>query len=262
MCKGIAVKESDEAILRCSNTYQCEAQIIGQLVHFVSKKSMNIDGFGEKQIKQFYNLKFIKNFYDILNIQEYKNAIINLEGWGIQSYNNLIESINRSKKIDLEKFIYSLGVRFVGETTSRLLAKEFLGIDNLINNSKDKYKLSLIDGLGPKAIDSISSYFSNSDNLLILSKLLTVLEICKLKIVRSDNFFSDKNIVFTGTLKKLSRDEAKHLAREKGAKIASNISSTTDFLIIGEKPGNKLKKAELLNIKIISEDQWIKKINA
>ena len=262
VCKGIAVKESDEAILRCSNTYQCEAQIIGQLVHFVSKKSMNIDGFGEKQVKQFYNLNFIKNFNDIFNIENHKESIINLEGWGNQSYENLIIAINKSKIIDLEKFIFSVGIRFVGETTSRLLAKEFFNINDLIKYSKNTEKLSLIDGLGPKAILSIAKYFSNLNNLSILLKLINILKINNFKKTDSNNFFSNKNLVFTGTLTKLSRDEAKHLAREKGAKIASNVSSTTDFLIIGDKPGSKVKKAKSLNIKILNEDEWIKKINA
>ena len=262
ICKGATVKEKDEAILRCINIYQCEAQIIGQLVNFVSKKSMNIDGFGEKQIKQFYNLNYINNFNDIFNIKNHKDSIINLDGWGKQSYENLILSINKSKKIDLEKFIFSLGIRFVGETTSRLLAKEFLNINNLIKNSKNEEILVLIDGLGPKAINSISEYFSNSDNLSILFKLIKTLKINDFKKPYSNNFFSNKNLVFTGTLTQLSREEAKHLAREKGAKIASNISSSTDFLIAGDKPGSKIKKAKSLKIKILTENEWIKKINA
>ena len=262
ICKGNILKENDEVVLRCINIYKCEAQILGQLVHFVSKKSMNIDGFGEKQIKQFYNLNYINNFNDIFDIENHKDTIIKLDGWGNQSYENLILSINKSKKIDLEKFIFSLGVRFVGETTSRLLAKEFLNIKNLIKNSKNAEILALIDGLGPKAINSISEYFSNSNNLSILFKLINTLKINNFKKPYSNNFFSNKNLVFTGTLTQLSREEAKHLAREKGAKIASNISSTTDFLIVGDKPGSKIKKAESFKIKILNEKDWIKKINS
>ena len=262
VCKGSAIKELNEAILRCSNTYECKAQIIGQLTHFVSKKSMNIDGFGEKQIKQFYYLNIIKNFGDIFKIERFKNKIINLEGWGTQSYENLLISINKSKIIDLDKLIYSLGIRFVGEINSRLLAKEFLSIDNLIKYSKDVKKLSLIDGLGPKVIDSIFKYFANLSNLSNLSKLIDILKINNFKQPQINNFFSNKNLVFTGVLKKLSREEAKYLAQEKGAKISSNISNSTDYLIIGDKPGSKEKKAKELNIKILSESEWIKKINA
>ena len=261
VCNGSTMKERDEAILRCVNTYNCEAQILGQLIHFVSKKSMNIDGFGEKQIKLFYKLKYIKTFNDIFSLQNYRKSIINLDGWGNQSYENLIVSINNSKKIDLEKFIYSLGIRFVGETTSRLLAKEFLNIKKLIKYSKNREGLSLIDGLGPKVIESISSYFTNLENLSRLSKLIEILDIVDFKKPKLNNFFSNKNIVFTGTLTKLSRDEAKHLARENGAKISSNISNMTDFLIIGDKPGSKEAKARSLEIQILSEDEWMKKIN-
>jgi DNA ligase (NAD+) len=223
---------------------------------------MNIDGFGEKQIKQFYNLNIIKNFGDIFKIERFKNKIINLEGWGTQSYENLLISIDKSKIIDLDKLIYSLGIRFVGEINSRLLAKEFLSIDNLIKYSKDVKKLSLIDGLGPKVIDSIFKYFANLKNLSNLSKLIDFLKINNFKQPQINNFFSNKNLVFTGVLKKLSREEAKYLAQEKGAKISSNISNSTDYLIIGDKPGSKEKKAKELNIKILSESEWIKKINA
>ena len=262
ICKSITIKEKNEAILRCVNINNCEAQIIGQLVHFVSKKSFNIDGFGDKQIKQFYKLKIIKKFEDIFYIDRYKNKITNLDGWGNLSYDNLIKSINFSKEIALDKFIFSLGIRFVGEITSRLLAKEFLKIKNLMESSINKERLALIDGLGPKAIESISVYFSNSDNLSTIEKLIDILSIKNFRKPQTKNFFSNKNIVFTGKLLKLSREEAKHLAQEKGAKIASNISNSTDFLIIGEKAGSKEKKARDLNIKILTEDEWLIKINA
>ena len=223
---------------------------------------MNIDGFGEKQIKQLYKLNYIKNFNDIFNIQKHREAILDLEGWGAQSFENLIAAINDSKKIELDKFIFSLGIRFVGQTTSRLLAKEFLNINSLIENSKNVNELSLIDGLGPKVIESISKYFSGSKNLLNLNRIINTLQIQNFKKPNSNNFFSNKNLVFTGKLIKLSREEAKHLAQDKGAKILSNISSSTDYLIVGENAGSKIKKAKLLNIKTMTEDEWIKKINA
>ena len=262
ICKEKTIKEKNEAVLRCVNTYSCEGQIVGQFIHFVSKKSLNIDGFGEKQIKQFYKLKFIRNLTDIFNIQKYKNEIIKLDGWGNQSFLNLINSINKSKKINLDKFIFSLGIRFVGETISILIAKEFLNINKLIDDCTNIEKLFLIDGLGPKAIQSLSDYFSNKNNLIIISKLMNILQINDFKKPISNNFFSNKNIIFTGKLNKLSREEAKHLAQENGAKIVSNISNSTDYLIIGEKPGSKFNKAKTLNIKILSEEEWIKKINS
>ena len=260
-CKSKTVKEPGEAIVRCINSYQCESQKIGQIIHFVSKKSMNIDGFGEKQVNQFYNLNLINKIEDIFNLHKYKNKIITLEGWGNLSFENLIKSINISKDIPLDKFIFSLGIRYIGETISRLLAKEFLSIDSFINNINKKERINLIDGLGPKAVQSITSYFKKSENFLCINNLKKILKIENFTQPINNNFFSNKNIVFTGALKELSRDEAKHLSQEIGAKISSAVSKNTDFLIIGDKPGSKLKKAKDLKINVLTENEWLKKIN-
>ena len=146
------------------NTVSCDAQSLGSLIHFVSKKSLNIEGLGEKQINQFYKLGFIKNFEDIFYINRYKKIILDLEGWGELSFQNLIKSIEKSKNIALDKFIFSLGIRYVGETLSNLIAKEFITIDKFINSSKDKERLFNIDGLGPKVINSIYDYMQNKKN--------------------------------------------------------------------------------------------------
>ena len=260
-CKGKTIKEKNEVVLRCINTNYCKSQIIGQLIHFVGKKSFNIDGFGEQQIKQLYDLRYIHKMSDIFLIENYKKEIIKLESWGEQSFNNLIKSINNSKNINLEKFIFSLGIRYVGETISTIIANEFLSIDNFLKNSNNEERLYFIDGLGPKAIQSILKYFKNKDNLVIINTLISYLNIKKFKKSLQIGFFANKKIVFTGTLNKLSRDEAKHLAQEMGAKIVSSISKATDFLIIGDKPGSKVKKAQELNVNILSEDEWIKKSN-
>ena len=261
VCGKKTVKEKDEAIIRCENIYNCDAQILGNLIHFVSKKSLNVEGLGEKQIKQFYDMQFIKNFIDIFYIAKFKLKILELEGWGYVSYNNLIQSINNSKKIKLDKFIYSLGIRYIGETISYILAKEFLSANNFIKNSKDKDRLSDIDGLGPKAVNSIFNYFKNLENYENVNKLIGILNISDFVKKTSNNPFANKNLVFTGTLNKLSREEAKHLAIELGAKISSSVSKKTDFVIIGDKPGIKAKKAKELGLSILTEDQWIKKAN-
>ncbi len=230
------------------------------MVHFVSKQGINIDGFGVKQIKQFYDLNFIKKIDDIFLIDMHKNNILELDGWGDQSYNNLIKSIDNSKKINLERFIFAIGIRYVGETISTLLAKEFLNIDNFINNSKNYERLINIDGLGPKAIDSIVDYFSNTLNQKTILNLIKILTISNFRKPQSSSFFNNKSIVFTGSLLKLSRDEAKHLARELGATITSTVSKRTDYVIVGDKPGSKAKKAMELKIPIMTEDDWLNKI--
>ena len=260
-CKSNLLKEKDEAILRCSNTYSCSSQKIGRIVHFVSKKSLNIDGFGEKQVKQLFNLKYINKVEDIFNLEKFRSEIIELDGWGEISFSNLINSINDSKKISLDKFIYSLGIRFIGEVNAEILANEFKDLDVFISSSNNIGMLENIDGLGPKAISSIMDFFAKDINKETISNLKNHLSIIFRENVTLYNFFSNKHLVFTGTLSELSRDEAKYLAKTKGAKILSSISKKTDFLIAGEKAGSKKDKATKLGIKILNEKEFLKKIN-
>ncbi len=261
ICASKVLKEKDEAILRCSNTYGCSSQKIGRIIHFVSKKSLNIDGFGEKQVKQLFNLKYINKVEDIFNLEKFESEIIKLDGWGKLSFTNLINSINNSKKISLDKFIYSLGIRFIGEVNAEILAKEFKKLDAFISSSNNLSMLENIDGLGPKAIASIVDFFSKDLNKETIKKLKNHLSIIFIKNEALDNFFSNKHLVFTGTLSELSRDEAKYLAKTKGAKILSSISKKTDFLIAGEKAGSKINKASKLGVKILNEKEFLKKIN-
>ena len=262
ICESKAVKEKGEAVIRCNNSINCKAQILGSLIHFVSKKSLNIEGLGEKQIQQFYNLGFIKKSEDIFNINLYKENILNLDGWGETSFNNLINSINKSKTIELDKFIISMGIRYVGETLSHIIAKEFLSANAFLNSSNEKNRLYNIDGLGPKAINSILEYFSNSKNFISIKNLINILNILDYKKPAINKLFSNKNIVFSGTLKRLSRDEAKHLAISLGAKISSAVSTNTDYVVIGNKPGSKANKAKELGITILSEEEWISKTSS
>ncbi|MDB4861094.1 NAD-dependent DNA ligase LigA [Alphaproteobacteria bacterium] len=262
VCGGATHKEKKEAILRCTNTYGCYAQKISQIIHFISKKAINIDGFGEKQAKQLYDLKIINNIADIFLLEKNKNIIINLEGWGSLSFTNLLSSIDKSKKINLDKFIYSLGIRFIGEINAEILAKEFKNIDNFISLSDNTSALANIDGLGPKAITSIIEYFSHTQNLSLIKKLSKILDIKNNLISNSKNFFNNKSIVFTGTLKSISRDEAKHMAKEAGAKILSSVTKNTDYVIVGDKAGSKEKKARELNLNIYSEKDFLTKIKS
>ena len=261
ICKSNVLKEKNEAILRCSNTYGCSSQKIGRIIHFVSKKSLNIDGFGEKQVKQLFNLKYIDKVEDVFSLEKFKSEIIELDGWGELSFSNLINSINSSKKISFNKFIYSLGIRFIGEVNAEILASEFKELDVFISSSSNISMLKNIDGLGPKAIYSIIDFFSKDINKETIKNLKNHLNITFIENKKLDNFFSNKHLVFTGTLYGLSRDEAKYLAKTKGAKILSSISKKTDFLIAGEKAGSKIDKATQLGVKILNEKEFLKKIN-
>ena len=262
VCQSLTFKEKNEAVLRCINTYGCYAQKISQIIHFIGKKAFNIDGFGEKQVKQFYDLKLLRNIYDIFLLDQHKNIIEKLDGWGKLSLENLISSIEKAKTINLDKFIYSLGIRFIGEINSEILAKEFKTINNFINSLKDTDLLYNVDGLGPKAISSIKNFFSYSENLILLKKLSKDLNITENKTQNTHNFFNGLNIVFTGSLTDISRDEAKYMAKNVGAKILSTVSKNTDYVIIGEKAGSKAKKALQLKLKTLSEKEFLKKINS
>ena len=261
ICNSPTFKEKDEAVLRCSNNADCYAQKLGRIIHFISKKSFNIDGFGEKQAKQFFDLKFIKNFADIFKLEKFKQKILTLDGWGEQSFKNLIEAIDKSKIISLDKFIFSLGIRYIGETNASILAYEFLSIKNLIESMQKPDLISNVDGLGPKAVSSLQNYFSKNDNTKLIKELNDIITIKKLNKVSNNSFFSNKSIVFTGTLRTLSREEAKYKIKTKGAKILSTVSNNTDYVIVGEKSGSKAKKAKDLGIRILNEEDFLKKIN-
>ena len=261
ICNSQTIKERDEAVLRCSNNIDCDAQKLGQIIHFISKKSFNIDGFGEKQAKQLYDLKIIKNVSDIFKLEKFKKQISLLNGWGELSFKNLIEAINKSKKISLDKFIYSLSIRYIGETNASILAYEFLSIRNLIKSIQSTNLISNVDGLGPKALSSLQSFFSINDNKKLIEELNSIVDIKELEKRSRNSFFSNKSVVFTGTLATLSREEAKYQAKTKGAKILSNLSTNTDFVVVGKKSGSKAEKAKNLGIKILNEEDFLKKIS-
>ena len=261
ICKTKTKKENDEAILRCTNKYDCYSQKLGQIIHFASKKSLNVDGFGEKQIKQFFDLKFIQNIEDIFYLKKYKNKILSLDGWGDKSFINLERSIDKAKNINLDRFIYSLGIRYIGEVNSEILANQFKSLENIINSIETEQNLNNVDGLGPKAISSLVDFFNNPKNIKTLKTLDKILNIKNNERKTKDSFFTNQHLVFTGTLTKLSRDEAKYLSKINGAKILSSISKNTDYLIAGEKAGSKITKAKDLGIKILYEDEFLEKIN-
>ena len=196
-----------------------------------------------------------------MKLKAKKKQILNIEGWGELSFNNLINSIERSKTISLEKFIYSLGIRYVGEINSEILAKDFKDLNKLITSINKVERLKNIDGLGPKVISSLIEFFSNKQNLLTVRKLQKILKLSNPKENIINNFFTNKNLVFTGNLNTLSRDEAKYLAKKNGAKILSSVSKNTDYLVMGNKAGSKAKKAKDLGINIINEDDFLLKIN-
>jgi len=267
-CKSKTYRKKNEVAIKCTGGLSlCEDQQLGSLEYFVSRDAFNIEGLGKKNLKKFWKDKFIKYPYDIFYLNKYKNEIINKEGFGEKSYLNLINSINLKKTISLEKFIYSLGAPQVGQRTSNLLSKHFKNfkswfksIKNLSNGDIKIYDHFInIDGIGPDVVDDIKNFFNKEKNEIVrkLSKALDKIE--EYKFTKQTNSkLSEKIIVFTGTLEKMSRSEAKSKAEELGAKVTNSVSNNTDYVIAGKDSGSKEKKARELNVKILNENEWIK----
>ena len=262
LCGSKIIKIEDEAVQRCSaGKNKCKYQNLESFKHFVSKKAMNIDGLGEKLIEKFISLNLISSKLDIYKLENHKDKIITLDGFGEKSFLNLIDSINKSKITNLSRYLFSLGLRYLGENNSELISMYFKNktrFKNFIQSKKLREKLENIDGLGEKAISSFVNYFSDEINIEESFALLDVIEI----IENKDSKISlNKSILFTGTLQKMSRDRAKELAKKKGYKIASNVSKNLDILVFGEKSGSKLKKAKDLKINILNEKDFLNLIN-
>ena len=262
LCGNKIIKIKGEAVQRCSvGKNQCKYQNLETLKHFVSKKAMNIDGLGEKLIEKFVSLNLISDKYDIYELENHKDKIIKLDGFGEKSFLNLIESINKSKITSLSRYLFSLGLRYLGENNSELISLNFKNktrFKNFIKSKKLREQLENIDGLGEKAINSFINYFSNEGNL---KESFAILDIIEIEEIESNYESLNKSILFTGTLKKMSRDRAKELAKKKGYKIASNVSKNLDILVYGEKSGSKLKKANELKINILNEKDFLNLIN-
>ena len=262
LCGNKIIKIKGEAVQRCSvGKNQCKYQNLETLKHFVSKKAMNIDGLGEKLIEKFVSLNLISGKYDIYELENHKDKIIKLDGFGEKSFLNLIESINKSKITSLSRYLFSLGLRYLGENNSELISLNFKNktrFKNFIKSKKLREQLENIDGLGEKVINSFINYFSNEGNV---KESFAILDIIEIEEIESNYESLNKSILFTGTLKKMSRDRAKELAKKKGYKIASNVSKNLDILVYGEKSGSKLKKANDLKINILNEKDFLNLIN-
>ena len=257
-----------DAVRRCMKGYDCEFIAREKLKHIVSKEAFNIDGLGKKVIDQFWDLKYIREPSDIFKLDY--NKIKKLEGWGDLSTNNLENSINNSKKISLSKFIFSIGIRHIGQENAKILAGFFQTIVEFkkfvySNNKKFFFSTLLeLDGIGETQIDSFMNFISSETNLKITKELINELEISDYKIENKNGIFSNKKIMFTGTFKDMSRSEAKSIAENNGGKVLGSVSKKLDYLVVGDtKPTKKkIKQANDLKVKVITEKEWKKFLNS
>ncbi len=273
LCGSFTKKEinkstkKEDAVRRCIRGYDCDFIAREKLKHLVSKDAFNIDGLGKKVIDQFWSLNFIRKPSDIFTINY--DEIRGLEGWGELSINNLKKAIDKSKNIGLDRFIFSIGIRHIGQENAKILAEFFKSIDKfseLFNENKRKKILENLidlDGIGGIQIDSINNFFINKTNIDILKKLIDKLNVKKHEIKNKKGKFTNKTIMFTGGFEKMSRSEAKSLVENNGGKVLGTVSKKLNYLVIGSsKPTKKkIEKAKDLNIKILEEKEWYKILN-
>ncbi len=256
ICKSPLEQKKDEVAFRCTNPL-CPAQIKEYLKYFISREGFNIDGLGDSGIELFFEKGWIKTPVDIFTlIPNHIDDIKRLEGFGPKSIQNLMESIEKSKHIKLDKFIYSLGIFGVGEATAIILANEFSSIEGLKSATFDD--LTKIYGIGDKMAMDIINYFRNTQKVELINQLLNFIEIEnpeKIEIDSSNPLF-EKTVVFTGTLIHFSRKDAEDIARKFGAHPSSSVSKKTDLVIAGTNAGSKLENAKKFGIKVISEDEF------
>lgn len=268
-CGAKVHMDPDEAILRCDNGLGCPKQRYESIRHFVSKDAMNIEGLGKKQVEFFVEKGLIKTPYDIFTLEDRNSKSItkieHMPGFGVRSVNLLFENIQKARQIPLNRFIYALGIRHLGEMNAKIIAKEFGNaenfLDQMIKLSKGDEQiynqLCNIDGFGDKILQGIKDFFDIEENINNIEKLLSILQIDEHQYQQNTGMLSNKIIVFTGTLTSLSRSEAKAQAEKLGATVASTVTSKTNIVVAGKDAGSKLKKAQDLGIKIITEEEWL-----
>lgn len=256
VCGGAVVRESGMVARRCVNSLSCPAQIRGELEHFVSRHAFDIEGLGERQIELFVNLGWIKAPADIFTlIEKHGEELRKMDGFGAKSVANLTNSIENARNIDLHRLIYAIGIPDVGEVTAKILAREFGDLQSL--REAESWKLLKIDGIGGVMADEIVSFFHDEHSIGALDNLLKHITIKNpVKVSVSDNILNGKRVVLTGTLTKYTRDEAKEILENLGARVSGSVSSKTDIVIAGRDAGSKLTDAQKLGITIWNEDNF------
>jgi len=256
-CNNQLIRPQNEVVFRCSN-FLCPAKIKGNIKHFVSKDALDMDGLGEKLIDQLVNEKIIKNVDDLFQIN--KNQLANLDRMGDKSADNIVESINNSKLTTFSRFIYALGIRHVGEHTSKLLEDAFDGnFDLLLEASFED--LESIDEVGPIVAQSIIEFWNVDSNKQIANNCFEFGLKLERKNKKVDQILNGKTLVFTGSLEKFTRKVAKEMVVNKGGRVSNAISKNTNFLVAGPGSGAKLEKAKKLGINIINEDEFEQLVN-
>ncbi|WP_312210898.1 NAD-dependent DNA ligase LigA, partial [Acinetobacter variabilis] len=255
VCDSPVVMPEGEALARCSGELYCAAQRIETIRHFVSRKAMDIEGLGDRWVESLLHLNLLKDVSDIYHLHEHREQLLQIEKMGEKSVQNLIDSIENSKKTTLAAFIYALGIRGVGETTARMLANTFQTLDAL--RSADVEALKKTPDVGDITAEWIVDFFQAPHNLEVLDRLLAAGIHWDAPIAPTRQPLNGESWVVTGTLSSMGRDEATQLLQALGARVSGSVSSKTKCVVAGEKAGSKLDKAEKLGVPVINEAQFI-----
>jgi DNA ligase (NAD+) len=255
---------------RCSGEFACPYQKIEHLKLFASRRAFDIDGLGEKQIEFFFENKWVKEPADIFTLEARnpKLKLEEIEGYGQTSVRNLFESIRRRREISLERFIFALGIRQVGETTALALARGYGSwqafhdacLKVAKGDEEAMAEMDAIDQIGETVIASIKAYFGESHNRGVVERLTSEVRILDAEKPKSNSAIAGKTVVFTGSLEKMTRDEAKATAERLGAKASGSVSKKTDYVVAGPGAGSKLNEAKKHGVEVLTEDEWLKLI--
>jgi DNA ligase (NAD+) len=250
VCSSSVVRSENESAVRCVNT-SCPAQVKERIKHFASKGAFDIDGLGDKLVEQLVEKKLLRSYADIFRLNE--DVLKDLERMGSKSAANIVQAVAQSKEIPLNRFIYALGIRHVGEHVAGILARTLKSFENIITAKPEKLKS--VHEIGPAVAQSIADFFGQHENQEIVEDMMDagirILEVSDQK----QNMLSGKTFVLTGTLKTMTRDEAKKRIESLGGKVSGSVSRSTDYLIVGASPGSKFNRAEELGVNIIDENK-------
>ena len=264
-CGSLAARPAGEVVRRCTGGLSCPAQAVERLIHFVGRLAFDIEGLGEKTIQEFYELGWLHGPASIFHLRDHRDALMQREGWKAKSVDNLLRSIEARRGIGLDRLIFSLGIRRVGETNARLLARHYSSFADwrtrmlaaTVVGSDERLALGSIIGVGPALAEELAAFFTEPRNVAALDELAAELIIeDAVRPATADGAMAGKNLVFTGTLETMSRTEAKARAEAMGARVTDSVSKRTDLLVLGADAGSKAKKAAELGVRTVTEAEW------
>jgi DNA ligase (NAD+) len=259
------VRPPGEAVRRCTGGLTCTAQLVERLIHFVSRPAFDIDGLGEKTIREFYDEGWLHGPADLFRLPSREAEIAAREGWGKVSARNLARAIEARRRIPLDRFIYALGIRRIGEANAKLLARHYGSFQEWrsqmaaasVAGSEPRERLGSIVGIGPAIAEELADFFAEPRNLATVDELAELLEIedaAGSEVLGTA--LAGKTVVFTGTMETMTRPEAKSRAEALGAKVTDSVSKKTDLVVVGADAGSKARKAADLGVRTISEQEW------